>query len=59
MKTKKKAKLRDRATVEINMDVFDELKKECKKKGVKLYAYVSNAVNNQLSNDAECEPDGN
>ena len=53
MKVKKKLKNRRLGTAEIDIDVLDRVKKVCKEKGIKIYAFVSNAVANQLDNDAE------
>lgn len=53
MKAKKKPKARGLGTAEIDLGVLDQVKKVCKEKGIKIYAYVSNAVSNQLVNDTE------
>ena len=52
MKSKKKTKDRRLGTAEIDLDVLSQVKKVCKEKGIKIYAFVSNAVQNQLDNDA-------
>jgi hypothetical protein len=53
MKVNKKIRKGQSGSVKINPEVLNRAKEKCKKDGILLYAYVSNAVANQLDNDAE------
>lgn len=53
MKDKKRKTKEPSGSVKINPIILDKAREYCRGKGIKLYAYVSLALANQLSGDEE------